>query len=274
MAGKIDLEDSRWCEQVFEGRNKAYGAYDLRKQYSKNMKKGTVLAIIFFSLGIAAPVIARIISGVIPEDNEIKVVQSNELMAPPPVDKTQPPPPPPPSEPPPPPVRTTIKFTPPVIKKDEEVRDEEPPPVQDEIKAEVSTQTVKGTDEGPAPVEEPVIGTGTGNEVVEDTQEIFLHVEENPEFPGGLEQIGKFIGKNLRYPAMARENNVQGRVMVTFVVEKDGSITDVKVLRGIGSGCDEEAARVVKAMPKWKPGKQNGRPVRVQFSLPIVFRLD
>ncbi|MCO4291265.1 TonB family protein [Solitalea sp. MAHUQ-68] len=274
MAGKIDLEDSRWCEYVFEGRNKAYGAYDLRKQYSKNMKKGTILAIIFFSLGVAAPVIARIISGVIPEDNDIKVVQANELMAPPPVDKTQPPPPPPPSEPPPPPVRSTIKFTPPVIKKDEEVRDEEPPPVQDEIKAEVSTQTVKGNDDAPATVEEPVIGTGTGNEVVEDTQEIFYHVEENPEYPGGMEQIGRFISKTLRYPPMARENGVQGRVTVTFVVEKDGSITDVQVLRGIGSGCDEEAARVVKAMPKWKPGKQNGKPVRVHFSLPIMFRLD
>jgi len=272
MAGKIDLEDSSWCEQVFEGRNKAYGAYELRKLYSKNMKKSLVFAVIFFSLAIAAPLIAKVISGAMPEE-DLKIVESNELMAPPPIDKTQPPPPPPPSEPPPPPVRTTIKFTPPVIKKDEEVRDEEPPPIQEEIKAEVGTKDVKGTDEGPPPVEEPVI-SGTGNEVVEDSQEIFYHVEENPEYPGGFDQIGKFIGRNLRYPPMARETGVQGRVTVTFVVEKDGSISDVKVLRGIGSGCDEEAVRVVNAMPKWKPGKQNGKPVRVHFSLPIMFRLD
>lgn len=272
MAGKIDLEDSRWCEHVFEGRNKAYGAYDLRKSYSKNMKKGTVLAIVFFSLCVAAPVIAKLISGVMPEDNDIKVVQANELMAPPPVDKTQPPPPPPPSEPPPPPVRSTIKFTPPVVVEDKKVVDE-PPPVQEEIKAEVSTQTVKGTDDAPPKIEEPVVGTG-GGEAVEDTQEIFYHVEESPEYPGGMDQIGKFIGKTLRYPPMARENGVQGRVTVSFVVEKDGSISDVQVLRGIGSGCDEEAVRVVKAMPKWKPGKQNGKAVRVHFNLPIMFRLD
>ncbi|MNY27809.1 transport protein TonB [compost metagenome] len=89
-----------------------------------------------------------------------------------------------------------------------------------------------------------------------------------------MDQIGKFIGKTLRYPPMARENGVQGRVTVSFVVEKDGSITDVQVLRGIGSGCDEEAVRVVKAMPKWKAGKQNGKAVRVHFNLPIMFRLD
>ncbi|SMO54895.1 energy transducer TonB [Solitalea koreensis] len=272
MAGKIDLEDSVWCEQVFEGKNKSYGAYDLRKRYSSTLRKSTILAVIFFSLAIAAPLIAKIISGMEPEDNDIKVVQANELMAPPPLDKAQPPPPPPPSEPPPPPVRTTIKFTPPVVKKDEEVHDE-PPPVQEEIKAQVGTETVKGKDTGPPPVEEPTI-SGNGNAVVEESNEVFYHVEENPEYPGGIDQIGKFIGKTLRYPPMARETGVQGRVTVTFVVEKDGSITDVTVLRGIGSGCDEEAVRVIKAMPKWKPGKQNGKPVRVHFSLPIMFRLD
>jgi protein TonB len=272
MAGKIDLEDNKWCEQVFEGRNKEYGAYELRKNYSKNMRNGNILAILFFSLAIAAPLISSIISSSGQEEDRMKVVQTNELMAPPPVDKTQPPPPPPPTEPPPPPVRSTIKFTPPVIKKDEEIREEEPPPVQEEIKVEVSAVTIEGEEEAPIIIEEPTLGAG--NEIVEDVNQIFFSVEESPEYPGGMAQIGKFISRNLKYPPIARDNGVKGRVVVSFVVEPSGEITDVKVIRGIGSGCDEEAIRVVRMMPKWKPGKQNGKAVRVQYNLPITFTLQ
>lgn len=114
--------------------------------------------------------------------------------------------------------------------------------------------------------------------VVEKEEEIaeeviFTVVEENPGFPGGEEARMKYLQQNLKYPQMARESGIQGTVYVTFVVEKDGSITDVRILRGIGGGCDEEAARVVKAMPRWNPGKQRGQSVRVQFNLPIRFVL-
>ncbi len=109
-------------------------------------------------------------------------------------------------------------------------------------------------------------------EVVEE--QIFLVVENMPEFPGGEAAMYKFIGKNIVYPRMAKESGISGRVYVTFVVEKDGSVSDVKILRGIGGGCDEEAVRVIKAMPRWNPGKQRGKPVRVQYRMPIKFTLQ
>ncbi|MBO7460743.1 MAG: energy transducer TonB [Bacteroidales bacterium] len=109
-------------------------------------------------------------------------------------------------------------------------------------------------------------------EIVEE--EVFLSVEENPEFPGGTAKLLEYVQKNLKYPMMARESDIQGRVFVGFVVEKDGSISNVRVLRGIGGGCDEEAVRVVQTLPKFKPGKQRGNPVRVQYTLPIVFKLQ
>jgi len=105
-------------------------------------------------------------------------------------------------------------------------------------------------------------------------QEIFIVVEDPPSFPGGDEARIRFLSENIRYPQMARESGIQGTVFVTFVVETDGSVTSVRVLRGIGGGCDEEAVRVIQAMPKWNAGKQRGRPVRVQFNMPIRFTLQ
>ena len=110
------------------------------------------------------------------------------------------------------------------------------------------------------------------DEVVE--QEIFQIVEEMPSFPGGDQKMMEFVAKNIKYPQIARETGVQGKVFVNFVVEPDGSVSNVKILRGIGGGCDEEAMRVVKSMPKWKPGKQRGKPVRVSYNLPVNFRLQ
>ncbi len=109
-------------------------------------------------------------------------------------------------------------------------------------------------------------------EVVE--AEVFTVVESMPDFPGGDAARMKFLVENIKYPQMARESSIQGTVYVTFVVEPSGAVTGVKVLRGIGGGCDEEAMRVVKAMPKWKPGQQRGKPVRVQFNMPIKFTLQ
>ncbi|HZY38532.1 MAG TPA: energy transducer TonB [Mucilaginibacter sp.] len=102
---------------------------------------------------------------------------------------------------------------------------------------------------------------------------VFTSVEHIPEFPGGISQFNKFLVKNLRYPAAARENNTEGRVIVTMVVEKDGSLSQVKVVRGIGDGCDDEAVRLVKLSSPWKPGMQNGRAVRVMYAVPVSFTL-
>lgn len=110
--------------------------------------------------------------------------------------------------------------------------------------------------------------------VEEVTDEVFVVVEEQPEFPGGQSAMTKFLYDNIRYPIIAQENGIQGRVICNFVVERDGSITDVQVVRGVDPSLDKEAVRVIGQMPRWKPGKQRGAPVRVRFTLPVVFRLQ
>ena len=132
-----------------------------------------------------------------------------------------------------------------------------------EINAEVDQQEV---------IEEYVPVEVEEEEVVE--QEIFQIVEEMPAYPGGEQKLMEFIAKGIKYPQIARETGIQGRVFVGFVIEPDGSVSNVKVLRGIGGGCDEEAMRVVKSMPKWKPGKQRGKAVRVSYMLPVNFKLQ
>ena len=108
----------------------------------------------------------------------------------------------------------------------------------------------------------------------EEEQQIFTVVENDPEFPGGMEALYKYLRQNIKYPQLARDNNITGRVYVTFVVERDGSIANPRVLKDIGGGCGQEAIRVVKSMPKWTPGKQRGKAVRVQFNLPVSFNLQ
>lgn len=132
-----------------------------------------------------------------------------------------------------------------------------------EINAEVDQQEV---------IEEYVAPEIEEEEVVE--QEIFQIVEEMPSFPGGEQKLLEYVAKNVKYPQIARESGIKGRVFISFVVEPDGSVSNVGVLRGIGGGCDEEAIRVVKNMPKWKPGKQRGKAVRVSYMLPINFQLQ
>lgn len=107
-----------------------------------------------------------------------------------------------------------------------------------------------------------------------EEEEIFVVVENQPEFPGGQTAMMKFLNDNIKYPVIAQENGIQGRVICNFVVERDGGITDVQVVRGVDPSLDKEAVRVIQSMPKWKPGSQRGKPVRVRFTLPVVFRLQ
>ena len=120
-------------------------------------------------------------------------------------------------------------------------------------------------------IEDYVAPEVVDEEVVE--QEIFQIVEEMPSYPGGERALLEYVAKNIKYPQIARETGIQGRVFVGFVVEPDGSVSNVKILRGIGGGCDEEAMRVIKSLPKWKPGKQRGKAVRVSYQIPVVFKL-
>lgn len=261
---------------VFENRNKAYGAYDLRKVYRPTLTKSMLIGGAIFVLAMLSPALISLI----PNKEEEQFMQEIDLMKipPPPIDPNEPPPPPPP------PIEVpkvaTIKFLPPEVKKDEEVPEESPPPVVEELeKVAIADKTQEGDEnaqeaivapEETAPVKEEV-------KVVEAApveEQVFQVVEQNPEFPGGMAALGQYLGKNLKYPAAASRANVSGKVFLTFVVNTDGSIQDIQVLKGLGFGCDEEAQRVVKGMPKWKPGKQSGRNVRVKYNLPISFVLE
>lgn len=165
-----------------------------------------------------------------------------------PITEQKPPPPPPP-----PPRQVTVLQV-----------------VEDDVEVEESIEIDVETDQ----TEEIEVYIPPPQEETIDEQEIFTVVESMPEFPGGQQAMMEYIARNIRYPAMARESGIQGRVFVNFVVERDGSVTNVRVLRGIGGGCDEEAIRVVKAMPKWTPGRQRGQAVRVSFNLPVRFTLQ
>jgi periplasmic protein TonB len=245
-------------EIVFKSRNKEYGAYVLRNKYRKYTTISLIIAIFIIGAVVAYPVIAAYINKnrMIIEN---KTVETEMLNAP---KAEQPPPPPPP--PPPPDVVQQQRFVAPVVTSDSV---ETTMATQDDLSAKPNVE---------APAEEIIEVVETKTQVIEQEapKEIFTVVEEQPSYPGGDDARVKFLQANIKYPEEAKELGTQGKVFVTFVVEVDGSITDVKVLRGIGAGCDEEAIRVVKSMPKWVPGKQRGVPVRVQFNLPIKFTLQ
>lgn len=145
--------------------------------------------------------------------------------------------------------------------------------VEDDADIEVEVGLIDVSDDANAAMEDytPVV---VEDEVAEVEEEVFVFVEENPSFPGGDEKRLEFLRKNIKYPQLAKDNNITGRVFIKFVVEKDGSITNVRVVRDIGGGCGDEAVRVVKSMPKWNPGKQRGQPVRTEFNLPVIFNLQ
>jgi protein TonB len=271
---KLDILKQNWIDIVFEGRNKEYGAYQLRKDNIKNTNKAMLIGGFLFVLFISTPIILKYIQGnTVVEVEKIKQTDI-VLSAPPPIDKTAPPPPPP-VEPPPPKV-DQVRFPPPVVKPDEQVVEEEPPTIKDLEKADPGAKTIKGNPDAEIVINAPVGEGPINQERTEDTNEIFTNVEVLPQFPGGIEAFYKFLSKTLQYPPMARENNVQGRVTVNFVVEKDGSLTDIKVVRGVpgGADLDQEAIRVLKRSPKWTPGVQNGRSVRVSYTVPVMFALQ
>lgn len=248
-------------EIVFENRNKEYGAYILRQKYQKRVVMALLISITGIGLAISLPMLISYLNKV-SIDRTTKVTEAITLAEPPPIDKSTPPPPP---VIPPPPVKETIKFTPPKVVKDEEVV--EPPPTQEEVKeVQVAAVTQEGDKNAVDIPDDPVVA---------DPEEgkVFQFVEEPPSFPGGEDKLLEYLSRNIKYPTIAKENNITGRVYVTFVVDKEGKVKDAKILRGIGGGCDDEALRVVKAMPEWKPGRQNGRSVMVQYNLPVVFNL-
>lgn len=261
---KLDLIKNQWIEIVFEGRNKLYGAYELRKTNRKTSVRALIIGSILFSLAISAPLIASYLPKGGDEEDMDKKIVAIKL---PPKKKVEAPkdlaPPPPP-----PPKQDQVKFVKPVVAKAEDVTED--PPKMDDIKdKKTGAETIKGDPDAPLTVEE--VGNGPVVEVIaEDTSVHSLAgIEQKPEFPGGIEKFYAFVGKNYVAP---EEEGLKGKVYVTFVVEKDGSLTDIKVIRDIGYGTGKEAIRVLNKCPKWLPGEQNGKKVRVLYSLPITIQ--
>ncbi len=275
---KIDLISRDWTEMVFEGRNKEYGAYRLRKNAGKR-NLYSLITIFIAALAIwggislvkfvesrtktvAQTSVAELSALNQPKKKaEVKQQQKVKLEQPEKVVER---------------VKSSVKFTAPVIKKDDEVKPEDELKTQDELmntKTAIGALDVKGNDDANGEVlkiKEAVAQPEPKPEV----EKVFDVVEQMPSFPGGPSALMEWLSNNVKYPVVAQENGVQGRVVVSFVVERDGSITDVKVVRGVDPSLDKEASRVVKAMPRWIPGKQNGSAVRVKYNVPVAFRLQ
>ncbi len=256
---KLDLLNNQWLEIVFEGRNKSYGAYDLRKSVTNNTVKAFIIGTLVFAVLVSIPTIMRMIPDA--QDDTTLDTKITAVKMPPKKEKPKenlPPPPPPP------PKVDQVKFVKPVVAKADEVVEEIV--VQKDLENKnIGKETIKGDPDAELSVEP--VGTGVAAVVEEDnTVYNVAGIEVKPDFPGGLEKFYGFIGKNYQTP---EEEGLKGKVYVTFVVEKDGSLTDIKVIRDIGYGTGKEAIRVLNKCPKWTPGEQNGKKVRCTFSLPI-----
>ena len=274
---KIDLIDNGWADLVFEGKNQAYGAYQLRKNTGSRNLKAIITMFVGFAI-IAAIVIAKVSFDNymasrnaaietdvelqnLAEKKEIKQEKKDE----PEVEKIE-------IER----VKSSVAFTVPEIKKDDEVKEDQEMKSQEELQetnTAIGAFTVEGNDET-AEVKHVEEKIAEPEPVKEEETKVFDVVEQMPQFPGGPNALFEYLSKNIKYPVVAEENGIQGRVIVTFVVERDGSITDVKVAKSVDPSLDKEAMRVVKSMPNWIPGKQNGSAVRVKYTVPVTFRLQ
>ena len=278
---QIDLISNEWSDMMFENRNKEYGAYVLRRQTGRRNVISMVAVLLLFA-AVMVFMIAKnayeayqkehaVMDQVTElsaltqqkkkeakvERKEIPVKQEQQQV----VEK----------------VKSSVKFTAPVIKKDDEVKPEDELKSQDEImnsKVAVGALNVVGNDEnGEVLKAKEVIATEPVKPKEEDNK-VFDVVEQMPSYPGGMGALMQYLSSNIKYPAIAEENGIQGRVICTFVVERDGSITDVRIAKSVDPSLDKEAMRVVSKMPRWIPGKQNGSAVRVKYTLPVTFRLQ
>jgi protein TonB len=265
MAKDIDLTSKEWLNLIFEGKNKEYGAYDLRESSSDRHLKALVIVTI---VGLTFIFLPRFVKSVVPQ--QVKVVQTSGVVISnieqdileKPVTEIKEIPLPTPLE-----IRRSIQFTPPVIV-NSEIRNEMATQIDlSDNSAAISTVNVpEGVVNGEVdPRDIPVIAPP---EAV--VQKPFSHVEQPPYFDG----LTKWLSENIVYPPIAIEKGIEGRVILRFVVGPDGSVTDVEILRSLDPSCDKEAVRVIKKMPKWVPGKQNGNAVSVYYTLPVLFKLQ
>ena len=276
---KIDLISNDWVDLVFDGKNQAYGAYRLRKGTGKRNIIAIVSVIILAVAAFSAMAIKKIVDEqaakvAATEVNELSALNQPKKKAEVKQQKVQIKEPEKVVER----VKSSVKFTAPVIKKDNEVKPEADIKTQDQLmetKTAIGTFDVKGNDDANGEVlkAKEVITQPEPPKHVEENK-VFDVVEQMPSFPGGPQALLQYLNSNVKYPVVAQENGVQGRVVISFVVEKDGSVTDVQVAKSVDPSLDKEAQRVVKSMPHWIPGKQNGSAVRVKYVVPVSFKLQ
>ncbi|WP_276480134.1 energy transducer TonB [Paraflavitalea pollutisoli] len=261
---------------IFEGRNKEYGAYQLRKTYNKRLMTALIVTASIILLSFGGYVLSNLLNKEdVKKEMVVQDVQLEEIKQ---EEKKEEPPPPPPPKPPEPPKVEMAKFTPPKIVKDEEVKEDEKPPEVEKLEdTKIGTVNQEGIkDEGI--VAPPVEDAGKGvveapKKVEEDWDKTFTKVEIESEYPGGSGAWQRYLNKTLRYPQDAIDNEVQGTVVIQFIVDKEGTVSDVEAI----SGPEElraEAVRVIKKSGKWTPAVQNGRQVKSYKKQPIVFRLE
>lgn len=278
MAKDVDLSSKEWCEIIFEGKNKEFGAYQMRKSSESRHNKAMIAVLIFAAVVFALPFL---INTIIPEpeaditadaDQQLVSVVTEEVEEEPEeeierIEEQKP-------EVLPEEVLNTVKVTELAIVDDDQVKAEDEIKTQDELQ---QTETAFGqTDFDKGTDDLNVVREYQDEIVVEEKKEeqVFTAVEQMPQFPGGDAELMKYISNNIKYPTMAMENNIQGRVVVQFVVTKTGKIGEVKVVRSKDPDLDKEAVRVVKSLPSFIPGKMNGQAVNVWYTLPITFKLQ
>lgn len=260
---------------VFAFRNRAYGAYQLRRAYPRYLARALGIGLLLIGLGIVLPQILRAVS----PEHIVKIAEGEFMPGPPPdIDPELPPPPPPKPPTPPPPAKSVIKFVPRMPTPDDQVQEEEQRTQEEVLVADANVGTTDQKSEGDAP---PTLDDVPGfpREVETattktDDREYDMFIQKPPLFPGGDKELLKYLADNIKYPPMAREAGIQGTILLSFLVGKDGSVSDVSILNEIGGGCGKEALRVVRAMPAWIPGEANGHPVKVRYTLPVRFRLQ
>jgi len=286
MGKDVDLSSREWCDLVFEGKNKDFGAYEMRTTSTKRHNKAVLYTIIGAILVVAAAVSIAKVQEYLAERRLAEELQQEEVA----IDMEQneepeeeeqqkleqPKPEVLPEE-----VLNTVKVTELRIVEDEKVKAEDEIKTQDELKETTTAFGQKDNDKG---TEDRNVTRTLKDEVVVEkkvevkeekkTEEIFKSVEQPPAFPGGDAALMKYLSSHIQYPTMAQENNIQGKVVVQFVVEKDGHVGDVKVVRSVDKDLDREAVRVCKSLPKFTPGRQNGQAVRVWYTLPVNFKLQ
>lgn len=272
MAQDFDLTAQKWLNLIFEGKNKEYGAYVLREESSNRHLKSLLIVTL---VGLSAIFLPKIITSVLPEqevvvEQAVEVVMTNIQAEVPEENQIKAME----NVPPPPALKESIKMTEIVIDKDENVRDEDLMANAQELtdsKAAISVATVEhGSKDGID------IADLNDHKIVIQEKEPEIHnlVEIMPGFPGGEAELMKWLKDNIKYPPTAAEQGIKGRVVVRFVVRPDGSVDKVEIVRPLDPSLDREALRVVKKMPKWLPGKQNGVAVHVYYTLPINFTLQ